>query len=86
MHPVPERLSADPYLIGLYIERAENVVTDIGGIMHLSYSTSIYKGKTDKSYPIAESYHEGGEVRKRRELYAIFKDIDLTTLVDRRTG
>jgi transposase len=33
--------------------------------MHLSYSTSRYKGQTYKSYSIAESYREGGKVRKR---------------------
>lgn len=33
--------------------------------MHLSYSTSIYKGQTYKSYSIAESYREGKTVRKR---------------------
>jgi transposase len=33
--------------------------------MHLSYSTSNYKGQTYKSYSIAESYREGKKVRKR---------------------
>jgi len=33
--------------------------------MHLSYSTSGYKGQTYKSYSIAESYREGKTVRKR---------------------
>jgi len=33
--------------------------------MHLSYSTSSYKGQTYKSYSIAESYREGEKVRKR---------------------
>lgn len=33
--------------------------------MHLSYSTSEYKGQTYKSYSIAESYREGKTVRKR---------------------
>ncbi len=33
--------------------------------MHLSYSTSSYKGQTYKSYSIAESYREGQIVRKR---------------------
>jgi transposase len=32
--------------------------------MHLSYSTSNYKGQTYKSYAIAESYREGKKVRK----------------------
>ena len=33
--------------------------------MHLSYSVSKYKGKSYKSYAIAESYRDGGKVRKR---------------------
>ena len=33
--------------------------------MHLSYSTSSYKGQTYKSYSIAESYRKGQKVRKR---------------------
>ena len=33
--------------------------------MHLSYSTSNYKGQTYKSYAIAESYREGKKVRKK---------------------
>ena len=33
--------------------------------MHLSYSTSKYKGKIYKSYSIAESYRKGNTVRKR---------------------
>jgi transposase len=33
--------------------------------MHLSYSTSEYKGQTYKSYSIAESYRKGKTVRKR---------------------
>jgi hypothetical protein len=33
--------------------------------MHLSYSTSSYKGQTYKSYSIAESYREGQSIRKR---------------------
>jgi len=33
--------------------------------MHLSYSTSSYKGQTYKSYSIAESLREGDKVRKR---------------------
>ena len=33
--------------------------------MHLSYSTSSYKGQQYKSYSIAESYREGNTVRKR---------------------
>ena len=33
--------------------------------MHLSYSTSRYKGQTYKSYSIAESYREDKKVRKR---------------------
>jgi transposase len=33
--------------------------------MHLSYSTSEYKGQKYKSYSIAESYREGKTVRKR---------------------
>lgn len=33
--------------------------------MHLSYSSSSYKGQTYKSYSIAESLREGGKVRKR---------------------
>lgn len=33
--------------------------------MHLSYSTSSYKGQTYKSYSIAESYREGKKVKKR---------------------
>ena len=33
--------------------------------MHLSYSTSSYKGQKYKSYSIAESYREGNTVRKR---------------------
>ena len=33
--------------------------------MHLSYSCSTYKGKTYKSYAIAESYREGKKVKKR---------------------
>ena len=33
--------------------------------MHLSYSFSKYKGKTYKSYAIAESYREGKKVKKR---------------------
>jgi len=33
--------------------------------MHLSYSTSSYKGLTYKSYSIAESYRKGKKVRKR---------------------
>ena len=32
--------------------------------MYLNYSMSSYKGKTYKSYPIAESYREGGKVKK----------------------
>jgi Transposase len=35
------------------------------GTMHLSYSTSSYKGQIYKSYSIAESYREGTAVRKR---------------------
>jgi transposase len=34
-------------------------------IMHLSYSSSEYKGQTYKSYSIAESYRKGKTVRKR---------------------
>lgn len=34
-------------------------------IMHLTYSDSKYKGKTYKSYSIAESYRDGKKVRKR---------------------
>jgi len=37
----------------------------MGRFMHLSYSTSSYKGQTYKSYSIAESYREGQSVRKR---------------------
>ena len=33
--------------------------------MHLSYSMSKYKGNVYKSYYIAESYRDGGKVRKR---------------------
>ena len=33
--------------------------------MHLSYSTSSYKGQIYKSYSIAESIREGAKVRKR---------------------
>lgn len=33
--------------------------------MHLSYSTSKYKGNTYKSYSIAESYRDGEKVKKR---------------------
>jgi transposase len=33
--------------------------------MHLSYSTSKYKGKVYKSYSIAESYRDGNKVKKR---------------------
>lgn len=33
--------------------------------MHLSYSSSTYKGKTYKSYAIAESYRDGNKVKKR---------------------
>ena len=33
--------------------------------MHLSYSTSKYKGQVYKSYSIAESYRDGKKVRKR---------------------
>ncbi len=33
--------------------------------MHLSYSSSTYKGKTYRSYAIAESYREGKKVKKR---------------------
>ena len=33
--------------------------------MHLSYSSSTYKGKTYKSYSIADSYRDGKKVRKR---------------------
>ena len=33
--------------------------------MHLSYSTSHYKGQTYRSYSLAESYREGEKVRKR---------------------
>jgi transposase len=33
--------------------------------MHLSYSTSKYKGQVYKSYSLAESYREGQKVRKR---------------------
>jgi len=33
--------------------------------MHLSYSVSKYKDKSYKSYAIAESYRDGGKVRKR---------------------
>jgi len=36
-----------------------------GYIMHLSYKTSRYKDKVYKSYFIAESYREGGKVKKR---------------------
>lgn len=44
-----------------------NVVSEMGGDgdMHLSYSTSSYKGQTYKSYSIAESRREGEKVRKR---------------------
>jgi transposase len=34
-------------------------------IMHLSYSTSRYKGQTYKSFSLAESYREGNKVKKR---------------------
>ena len=34
-------------------------------MMHLSYSMSKYKGNVYKSYSIAESYRDGGTVRKR---------------------
>ncbi len=45
----------------------DNVVTEEfkDYMMHLSYSTSKYKGKTYKSYTIAASYREGKKVRKR---------------------
>ncbi len=33
--------------------------------MHLSYSMSKYKGTVYKSYALAESYRDGGKVRKR---------------------
>ena len=33
--------------------------------MHLSYSTSRYKGQTYKSFSLAESYREGNKVKKR---------------------
>ncbi len=33
--------------------------------MHLSYSTFKYKDKTYKTYSIAESFREGGKVKKR---------------------
>jgi transposase len=33
--------------------------------MHLSYSVSSYKGKTYKSYSIAESYRKGEKIKKR---------------------
>ena len=34
--------------------------------MHLDYKTSRYKEKVYKSYSIAESYREGGKVKKKR--------------------
>jgi len=36
-----------------------------GYIVHLSYSSSTYKGKTYKTYTLAESYREGKKVKKR---------------------
>lgn len=45
-------------------------------IMHLSYSTSQYKGQTYKSYSIAESYRERKTVRKRT-IWPIGKLTDL---------
>ncbi|MBU3916670.1 transposase, partial [bacterium] len=33
--------------------------------MHLSHSVSKYKDKSYKSYAIAESYRDGGKVKKR---------------------
>jgi transposase len=43
--------------------------------MHLDYRTSKYKGKVYKSYGIAESYREGGKVKKKR-LFALGKLTD----------
>ncbi|MCP4650393.1 MAG: IS1634 family transposase [PVC group bacterium] len=43
--------------------------------MHLNYSTSKYKGKTYKSYSIAESVRDGKTVRKRK-IWAIGKLTD----------
>ena len=43
--------------------------------MHLDWRTSKYKGKVYKSYGIAESYREGGKVKKRR-LFALGKLTD----------
>jgi len=44
----------------------DNVVKEYWDyIMHLTYSDSKYKGKTYKSYSIAESYRDGERVRKR---------------------
>ena len=34
--------------------------------MHLDYRTSKYKGRVYKSYDIAESYRQGGKVKKKR--------------------
>ena len=44
--------------------------------MHLSYSTSNYKGHQYKSYCIAESFRDGKTVRKRT-LWTIGKLTDL---------
>ncbi len=38
---------------------------DLGYPMHLSYKTAKYKDTIYKSYLIAESYREGGKVKKR---------------------
>jgi len=38
---------------------------DLGYPMHLSYKTAKYKDAVYKSYFIAESYREGGKVKKR---------------------
>jgi transposase len=43
--------------------------------MHLDWRTSKYKGKVYKSYGIAESYREGGKVKKKR-LFALGKLTD----------
>lgn len=56
-----------PINIGLTKEFVDGIVVSEyrDYIMHLTYSDSKYKGKTYKSYSIAESYRDGEKVRKR---------------------
>lgn len=43
--------------------------------MHLSYSTSKYKGRVYKSYSIAESYRDG-KISRKRTIWSIGKLTD----------